>query len=82
VPRRIRDYKFTSIRVEETVRYINGYALFSFGGKSIDKEREVDVPSLRALSFRVSLQRCYLVIENELCLIKQAANERALTIVN
>ncbi len=79
---RIGDDELTLVGREETIRDVDGDALLAFGGEAIDEQCEVEIIALRAHLLRVRLKRGKLVIEKHLRLIQQAADQRALAVIN
>ena len=82
VARRVGDDELAPVGREEAVRDVDGDALLALGGEAVEEEREVEVVALRADALRVDLERGELVLEQELRLAQQPADERALAVVD
>jgi hypothetical protein len=63
-----------------TIGNVNGYALFAFGTETIGKQGQIDVvvPSLLA----TALDRLQLILKDRLGVMKEPANEGALSVVH
>ena len=79
---RVGDDEFAAVGGEEAVGDVDGDALFTFGGQTIDQQREIDVLALRAHLFRVGFEGCELVFEHHLAVVEQAADQGGFAVVN
>ena len=79
---RIGDDEFAFGRAEITVGDIDRDALFPLGGKTIHQQRQVDVLALSPLFAAVCFQRIQLILEDQLGVIQQSADQRALAVVH
>jgi len=82
VARRVRDDVLARVGGEEPIRDVDGDPLLALGGEPVEQEREVEVVALRADAARVDLERGELVLEQQLRLPQQPADEGALAVVD
>ena len=82
VSRAVGDDELALLGAEETVGDIDGDALLALGREAIDQQREIDVPALRAVAPAVGFQRRELVVEQQLGVVQQAPDQRALAVVD
>ena len=82
VARRIGHDEAPPGRGEETVGDVDGDALLPFGLQSIDQQREIEALALGAKFFGVRLERLQLVLEDQLGLVEQAADQSRLAVVD
>ena len=80
--RAVGDDELAFLRAEETVGDIDGDALLALGREAIDQQREIDVLALRAVAPAVGFQRRELVVEQQLGVVQQAPDQRALAVVD
>ncbi len=57
-------------------------ALLALGLEAVDQQREIDVGAGRAVLLRVALQSGELVVEDQLLLVEQAADQRRFSVVD
>jgi hypothetical protein len=69
-------------RGEVAVGDVDGDALLALGGQAVEQQRVVELAVLGAGLLGVGLQRGELVLEDELGLPQQAADQRALAVVD
>ena len=62
---------------EEAVGDVDGDALLALGGQAVDEQGEVELAALGADLLRVRLQRGEVVLEDQLGVVEQPADERA-----
>ena len=82
VARRVRDDELAFLGREEAVGDVDRDALLLLGRQPVDEQREIEFVALRADALRVGLERRELVVEQRLRLVQQAADERALAVVD
>ena len=82
VPRRVGDDELAPVGREGAVRHVDGDALLALGGQAVQKQRVVDIATPRAHLARIGFQRGQLVREQQLRLMQQAADQRALAVVH
>ena len=82
VPRRVRDDELALVGREEAIGDIDRDALFALGLQPVEQQGEVHVFALRAVLHAVLLQRGKLVLEQQLGVVQQAADQRRLAIIN
>ena len=80
--RAVGDDEFAFLGAEESVCHIDGDALLALGGQAIDQQREIDLAVLGAVAARIGFQRRELVVEQQLGVVQQAADQRAFSIVH
>src|SRR3546814_4220961 len=51
-------------------------------GQAVDQQGEVDLAVLGAVAFAVGLQRCELIVQQQLGVVQQAADQRALAVIH
>ena len=78
----IRDNESATRRGKIAIGDIDGDALFAFGFKTIHQQRQIHVGACRAVLAAIALERGELVRGNAGGVVKQAANERRLAIIN
>jgi hypothetical protein len=79
---RIGHDEHSSISREVTVGDIDGDALVALGLETVEKQREIDVTILRSHASRVGLERCELIFEQQLRLIQEPSDQRALPVID
>ncbi len=67
---------------ERAIGHIDCNSLLAFGLKSVDQQREVDVLADSAVLLRIAIERRELIVEDELLIVKQAADERRFSIID
>ena len=82
MPRRVGDDEGAPWRREVAVGDVDRDALFALRGKTVEKEGEVELASLRSDALRIGRQRVELVLEERAALIEQPADQRALPVVD
>src|SRR5688572_28958524 len=80
--RRIGHDETPPARREEAVGNINRDPLLSFGLQSVDQQREVQAITLSAEFLRVRFERLQLILEDQLGLVEQAADQGRLAVVH
>src|SRR3954451_1746500 len=78
----IGDDELAAIGREVPVGDIDGDALFALGGQSIDEEREIELTAGSTEPLRIGLNRGQVVLEDEVRVVQQATDQRALGIVD
>jgi hypothetical protein len=79
---RVRDDVLARLGGEEAVCDVDRDALLALGGEAVQEQCEVELLALRAHAARVDLERGELVLEQELRLVQEPADERALAVVD
>ena len=79
---RVGDDVLARVGGKEPVRDVDRDALLALGGEAVEKQREVEVVTLRADAARIDFERGELVLEQELRLVQQPSDERALAVVD
>ena len=82
VARRVGHDELAPLGGEEAVGDIDGDALLPLGRQAVDQEREVELAALGADLLRVGLQRRQVVFEDQLRVVQQPADQRALAVVD
>ena len=82
VARAVGDDELALVRAEVAVGDVDRDALLALGGQAVDQQREVDLVALRAVADAVLLERGQLVVEQQLGVVQQPADERALAVVD
>ena len=82
VARGVGDDELAPLGGEEAVGDVDGDALLALGGEAVDQEGEVELAALGADLLRVRLQRGQVVLEDQLRVVQQAADQRALAVVD
>ncbi|CTQ77727.1 hypothetical protein LAX5112_05031 [Roseibium alexandrii] len=67
---------------KEAVGHINGDALLALCFQPVDQERQIDVFADRAVFLRVPLKGCQLILEDQLGVIEQTADQRRLAVIH
>lgn len=80
--RGIGDNETATGRSEEAVGHIDRDALLAFGLQPIHQQRKVQALALGAKFLGVRLERFQLILEDQLGLVEQTANQRRLAIVH
>ena len=78
----VRDDELALLGGEESVGHVDRDPLLALGRQAVEQQREVELPGPRAHPLRVGLQRRELIVEQRLGLEQQAADERALAVVD
>ena len=76
VPGRVGHDELALVGSEEAVRYVDCDALLALGLEAVEQQREIDVLALRAVLDRVLLQGGQLVLEDQLGVVQQPADQR------
>jgi hypothetical protein len=79
---RVGDDELARGRGEVAVRDVDRDPLLALGGEAVEQQRVVDLAVARARPPGVGLQRGQLVLEDQLRLPQQAADQRALAVVD
>ena len=82
VARRVGNDKLALVGREKAVRDVDRDSLLALGGQAVEEQREVEFAIARTLSFRIRLQRCELIVVEQLRFVQQAADQRALAVVD
>jgi hypothetical protein len=82
VPRRVGHDELACVGREEPVRDVDRDALLALGQEAVEQEREVELSVLRAEADGVAFERRQMIVEDELRLVQEPADERALAIVD
>ena len=82
VARRVRHHELALGGGEVAVGHVDGDALLALRRQAIHQQGEIDGPALAAVAPAVRFQRRQLVIENQLGIEQQPADERALAVVH
>ena len=80
--RRVGNDEFPFLRGEEPVGHINGNTLFPLGGKAINRQRQVHVLALSAVSLGIVFEAGKLVFGNLLGIQQQASDQGAFAVVH
>jgi hypothetical protein len=81
VPGGVGDDELALLGREEPVGDVDRDALLPLGGQAVDEEREVEFAALGAL-LGVGLQRLEVVLEDQVRLVQQPADQRGLAVVH
>ena len=81
-PGRVGHDELAVLGREEPVGDVDGDALLALGGEAVDQEREVELAALGADLLRVGLERGEVVLEDELGVVEQPADEGGLAVVD
>ena len=79
---RVGDDERTPRRGEIAVGDVDGDALFALGLEAVDEQREIDLLPDRAVLLRITFERGELILEDQLLLVEQAADQRRLAVVD
>ena len=79
---RVGDDERALLGGEIAIGDVDGDALLALGLEPVDQQREVDVGAGGAVLARVLLQRGELIVEDQLLLVEQAADQRRLAVVD
>jgi hypothetical protein len=82
VARRVGDDEFAPGRREEAIGDVDGDGLLALGLQPVHQQREVERFARRAMLAAVTLQGRELVVEDELRIVEQPADERALAVID
>ena len=82
VARRVGDDELALRRREEAVGDVDGDALLALGLEPVDQQREVDVVAVGAVLPGIALQRGQLVVEDQLGVVEQPADQRRLAVID
>ena len=82
VARRVGDDELALRRGEEAVGDVDGDALLALGLEPVDQQREIDVVAVGAVLPGIALQRRQLVLEDQLGVVEQPADQRRLAVVD
>ena len=82
VARAVGDDELALVGAEVAVGDVDGDALLALGVEAVDQQREIDVVALGAVAAAVGLERRELVVEQQLGVVQQAADQRALAVVD
>ena len=82
VARRIGDDEIALVGGEEAVGDVDGDALLALGVQAVEEQREVEIAALRAELPGVGFERRELVLVEHLRFVQQAADQRALAVVD
>ncbi len=80
--RRVGDDELALRRREKAVGDVDGDALLALGLQPVHQQREVDILAGRAVLFRIALKRGELVLEDQLGVVEQAADQGRLAVVD
>ena len=67
---------------EVTVCHVDGDALLTFGREAVEQQRKIEIAALRTALLGVDRERVHLVFEQHARFIQQAANQRALAVID
>ena len=79
---RVGDDELALRRGEEAIGHVDGDALLALGFQPVDQQREVNLLAGCAVAARIALQRGELVLEDQLGVVEQAADQRRLAVVD
>ena len=82
VARAVGDDELAPLGAEEAVGDIDRDALLALGGETVEQQRVVDRVALGAVAAAVGRERGQLVVEQALGVVQQAADQRALAVVD
>ena len=78
----VGDDELAPVRGEEAVGNIDGDPLLPLGREPVDEQGEVDLLALRSKALRIGLERRELVLEDELGVVQEPPDQRALAVVD
>ena len=67
---------------EITVGHVDGDALLALGLQAVEQQREIDLGAVGAVLFRIAFERGQMIVENEVLLVEQAADQSRLAVVD
>ena len=79
---RVGDDELALVGGEEAVGDIDRDALLALGGEAVNEQREIERFALRAVFLRIRCDGGELILEQHLRFIQQAANQRALAVID
>ena len=79
---RVGDDEFALVGREEAIGDVDGDALLALGLQPVDQQREVDVVAVGAELLGILFQRRELILEQHLGIVKQAADQRGLAVID
>ena len=82
VPRGVGDDELPLLRREVAIGHIDGNSLFPLGLKTVDEERQVELIAGGALALTIALDRGKLIFIDQLGVMEQSADERALAVID
>ncbi len=82
VARRVGDDEFALVGGEEAIGDVDGDALLPLGLQPVDQKREVDVAAGGAVLLRILFQGREMILEQELGIVEQPADQRRLAVVD
>ena len=82
MPGRVGDDELALFGREEAVGDVDRDALFALRAEAVEEQGEVERVALRAEPARVAFERGELVVEQGLRFVQQAADQRALAVVD
>jgi hypothetical protein len=82
VARCVGDDVLARVGGEVAVRDVDRDPLLALRREPVQQQREVELVALRAVALGVSFQGCELVLEQELRLVEQPADQRRLAVVD
>src|SRR3546814_424384 len=82
VARRVGDDELAPRGREEAIGDVDGDALFPLRAKPVDEQREIEAAILRPGRFALTLERGELVLEQQLAVVEQPADQGRLAIVH
>ena len=80
--RRVGDDEFALVGGEEAIGDVDGDALLALGLQPVDQQREIDVAAGGAVLFRILLQRREVILEQQLGIVEQPADQCGLAVID
>ena len=80
--RRVGNDELALLGGEETVGDIDGDALLALGLQAVNQEGEIDLLADRAVFLGIAFQRSQLVLEDQLGVVEQAADQGRFAVVD
>ncbi len=80
--RRVGDDEGAPRRREITIGDIDGDALLALDLQPVEQQGEIDVPAVGAVLLRIAIERGQLIVENQMLLVEQAADQGGLAVVD
>jgi hypothetical protein len=82
VARRVGDDELALVGRKEAVGDVDRDALLALGLQPVDQQRQIDVLADRAVFLRIPLKRRQLILEDQLGVIEQTADQGRLAVIH
>jgi hypothetical protein len=82
VTRRVGDDELAAGGREVAIGDVDRDPLLALGDQPVEQEREVELVALGAETLRIAGERRQVVVEDEICLVQEASDQRALAVVD